>query len=100
MTTFQPTHVHKVTGEQFQFVYVCADGDLTIYDKNGECRAFLPDMLTPIQPVEEWEPVPGQCLSAGADGVLIVWLKDHSRAVLPHPNVRLVDGCRLERRTR
>ncbi len=96
MTNFQPTHVHKVTGEQFQFVYVCADGDLTMYDKNGECRAFLPDMLTPIQPFEEWEPVENTWVLDS--GILQFRLCSGEWVRMDHPDVRLVDGCRLERR--
>lgn len=94
MTPFQPTHVHKKTGEKFEFSW---DSGLNVqmFDKDGEARVFKYDMLTPIQPIEEWEPVMNGYVST--NGILTVKLND-KWVDYPHPDVRLVDGCRLERR--
>lgn len=99
MTNFTPTHVHKVTGEQFHQYQMMLEHE-SACDKTGERRVFLASMLTPIQPIEGWEPVPAYGVYTDKEGVLNVRLSDSNTWVrLPYPqSVRIVDGCRIERR--
>jgi len=95
MTIFTPTHVHPETGEQF---VIEEWSGLTVgaLDAHGECRTFKVGVLIPIQPIEEWEPVQNTWIAG--DGILTIQLKSNEWVDLTHPDVRLVDGCRLERR--
>ena len=95
MTPFTPTHVHKETGEKFIRYQMILEHEC-VYDGTGERRVFLADTLTPIQPTEEWEPVQNTWIAG--HGILTMQLKSNEWVDLTHPDVRLVDGCRLERR--
>lgn len=98
MDKFTPTHVHKETGEKFDQCQMMLEHE-SAYDETRERRVFLAGTLAPIQPIEEWEPVPNYDVGTKYDkGLLHVALHNRAWVELPHPDVRLVDGCRLERR--
>lgn len=90
MEKFTPTHVHKETIETFQLITKGAETGV-FKDRYGSHDCCDLDKMTLLQPVEEWEPVPHNCGLVFL-GVEKGWVN------LPHPDVRIVDGCRLERR--
>ncbi len=97
---FNPTHKHKEIGEAFEFAWQINQSVSSYYSSSGELRSFKRTVMAPIHPIEEWEPVDGAYVTSTVQGILKVHLKNEGWMMLPHPDVRLVDGCRLERRKR
>lgn len=100
MTNFQPTHRHKVTGEEFQLRFFHNDLSASVTDGNGECRTFIPNSLEPLAPTEEWANVHDVAINDGVVRVCVdrEWVP--VTAPSSHPDIRWLDGKILQRRKR